>query len=320
MGVAVGLLADLLRASWRAVSRTSAASSSASRSIAAARPPRPALRWVLPLGEVLLQVRDPLSELRHATLGLAEAAAEAGLLGRELAHPGVDRVLVVAAAADHGEPGGRGGLGARGRPLRREGAGCGDAAGGGITGAWFLAAGSSAAGVSVAGSGFSDETVGITWVASSSAPAVASAPGSSSKMDSPWSVMKTLPLCVAFGSCGQRLADRWRIPTPARDICRRTGVDGKSCQDSAGGSDPAEAVDRLEVLVAEVGVADAEALAGGQAEDADLALVLVVVDVQRGLADLVEGVGPRQRRVDLALGDQAVGLPRLAGSWRSARR
>ena len=36
-------------------------------------------------------------------------------------------------------------------------------------------------------------------------------------------------------------------------------------------------------------VTDAEALLGGQAQHADLALVGVVVDVERGLADLVSG-------------------------------
>src|SRR6478735_5435134 len=77
-------------------------------------------------------------------------------------------------------------------------------------------------------------------------------------------------------------------------------------------SDPAEAVDRLEVLVAELVVTDAEAFGGGEAADADLALVLVVVHVERGLPDLVEGVGARERGVDLALRDEAVGLPRLA--------
>src|SRR3954447_5786942 len=79
-----------------------------------------------------------------------------------------------------------------------------------------------------------------------------------------------------------------------------------------GVSDAPEAVDRLEMGVAELVVADAETLLGSEAEHADLALVLVVVHVQGDLADVLEGVGPRQGRVDLALGDEAVGLPRLA--------
>ena len=51
------------------------------------------------------------------------------------------------------------------------------------------------------------------------------------------------------------------------------------------------------VTRAQVVVADAQALPGSQAEHADLALVEVVVDVERGLADLDQGVGPGQRRV-----------------------
>ena len=38
----------------------------------------------------------------------------------------------------------------------------------------------------------------------------------------------------------------------------------------------------------------------------------LLVDVERGLADVVEAVGPRQGGVDHALGDEAVGLPGLA--------
>ena len=63
------------------------------------------------------------------------------------------------------------------------------------------------------------------------------------------------------------------------------------------------------MLLAELGVAHAEALLRGEGEDADLALVLVVVHVERGLADLLEAVDLREGGVDLALADEAVGLP-----------
>src|SRR4051812_313697 len=77
-------------------------------------------------------------------------------------------------------------------------------------------------------------------------------------------------------------------------------------------SEPPEPVDLGEVLGPLLLVADTEALLGSQAEDPDLALVEVLVDVVRRLADAVHRVGLRQRRVDLPLGDQPVGLPRLA--------
>ena len=59
-------------------------------------------------------------------------------------------------------------------------------------------------------------------------------------------------------------------------------------------------------------VADAQTLLRSEAEHADLALVEVVVHVERGLADLGQRVGPRQGRVDHPLRDQPVGLPGLA--------
>src|SRR3954464_15027713 len=91
----------------------------------------------------------------------------------------------------------------------------------------------------------------------------------------------------------------------------------ESCVASRGGSrrpssDAAEPVDGVDVLGPHLLVEDAEALLGGEGEDPDLALVLVVVHVEGGLTDLVEGVGPREGGVDLALGDEPVGLPRLA--------
>src|SRR5215218_1901463 len=70
------------------------------------------------------------------------------------------------------------------------------------------------------------------------------------------------------------------------------------------GSDAAEAVDRLEVLLALLGIADAEALLGSQRQDADLALVGVAVHVERGLPDLGHRVDLGQRRMDQALVDE----------------
>src|SRR4051794_1245802 len=76
-------------------------------------------------------------------------------------------------------------------------------------------------------------------------------------------------------------------------------------------SDAAEAVDLTLEPGPLLAVAHPEALLGREGEDADLALVGVVVDVAGGLADLVHGVGLRQRRVDQPPVDEAVGLPRL---------
>src|SRR4051794_28513189 len=66
------------------------------------------------------------------------------------------------------------------------------------------------------------------------------------------------------------------------------------------GSHAAEAVDLLLELRPLLGIADAEALLGGQGEDADLALVGVVLDVAGGLAHVVHRVHLGQRRVDQA--------------------
>ena len=55
-------------------------------------------------------------------------------------------------------------------------------------------------------------------------------------------------------------------------------------------------------LLAELGVVDAEALLGREAQHADLALVQVLVHLVGGLADLVERVHRRQDRLDHALG------------------
>src|SRR3954453_22041942 len=76
-------------------------------------------------------------------------------------------------------------------------------------------------------------------------------------------------------------------------------------------SDAAEAVDLGLVAGAFVGVADAEAFGGGQAEHADLALVQVAVHVVGGLADLGHRIHPGQGGGDQAAVDQPVGLPGL---------
>src|ERR1700712_4339552 len=73
----------------------------------------------------------------------------------------------------------------------------------------------------------------------------------------------------------------------------------------------AEAVDLRLEPGALLRVADAEALLGGQAQHADLALVGVVLDVAGRLADVVHGVDLRERGVHEALVDEPVGLPRL---------
>src|SRR4051794_37310379 len=78
-------------------------------------------------------------------------------------------------------------------------------------------------------------------------------------------------------------------------------------------SDVPEAVDRVQVRRAELlrRRLDAQALLRCETQHADLALVQVLVDVVRRLPGLLERVRLGQRRVDLALGDEAVGLPRL---------
>jgi hypothetical protein len=58
-------------------------------------------------------------------------------------------------------------------------------------------------------------------------------------------------------------------------------------------------------------VVDALALLGRQAQHAELALGLVVVHREGGLADVVEVVGRLSIGLDAALGDQLVGRPRL---------
>src|SRR5438270_9486249 len=59
------------------------------------------------------------------------------------------------------------------------------------------------------------------------------------------------------------------------------------------------------------GVGHPEAFLGGQAQDADLALMEVLVDLPGGLARGLERVDGRQDRLDPALADEPVGLPGL---------
>src|SRR3954470_12890367 len=74
---------------------------------------------------------------------------------------------------------------------------------------------------------------------------------------------------------------------------------------------PSEAGDRVDVLLAELGVRHAEALFGCEHEHAELALVLVVVDLEHRLGDLLERERRRQHGMDARLGDQPVRLRRL---------
>src|SRR6185295_18996470 len=77
------------------------------------------------------------------------------------------------------------------------------------------------------------------------------------------------------------------------------------------GVTPEEGDLRLESLAHRV-VGDAEPLAGREHENADLALVEVVVDLGRGLADVFEHEDLGERGVHLPLADEAVRLPCLA--------
>src|SRR5581483_9756565 len=75
---------------------------------------------------------------------------------------------------------------------------------------------------------------------------------------------------------------------------------------------PAEDVDPvLPDLRPELRIGDAQALLRRQAQDADLPLVQIVVDLQRRLARLLQRVDGREDGLDLAVADQPVGLPGL---------
>src|SRR6187399_2214066 len=70
--------------------------------------------------------------------------------------------------------------------------------------------------------------------------------------------------------------------------------------------------DLREQTLAHLGIGHAEALLGCEHQHPELALVQVLVHLERGLRGVLEGEHRRERRVDLALADQPVGLPRLA--------
>src|SRR5581483_10315825 len=75
---------------------------------------------------------------------------------------------------------------------------------------------------------------------------------------------------------------------------------------------PAEDVDPvLPDLRPELRIGDAQALLRRQAQDADLPLVQILVDLQRRLAGLLQRVDGGEDGLDLALADEAVGLPGL---------
>ncbi len=231
LGVAGGLVADLVRRRAR-------------RSRGPRRPPprrAAASRWRgrrgrRTTGSAARRARparcgDLLLELERAALGLAEAAAQAGLLAAELADPGVDRVLVVAAAAHHRERAGRRRAGRRrgaAGGLRRGWAARGAGARGGIAGRRRgrpAAAGAlgrcgrrlgSAGGHRQASPGWRPRRRGgrvlVRLVAS--------------KMDSPWSLIAALLLVsVAVGRAAQSGGSTENNPPRPATICRRTGVD-----------------------------------------------------------------------------------------------
>src|SRR5437867_3220405 len=104
-----------------------------------------------------------------------------------------------------------------------------------------------------------------------------------------------------------RLPMRWYQPTTASRS--RTAIPTWS---SSVRSMPAEERDPvLADLLAELGIVDAVALLGRQAQHADLALVQVVVDLVGSLARLLQRVDGREDRLHLARREQAVRLPRL---------
>src|SRR5205085_10132305 len=74
----------------------------------------------------------------------------------------------------------------------------------------------------------------------------------------------------------------------------------------------AEQGDLIEVLLAERRVRDAEPFLGSEAQHPDLPFHEVAVHLRRRFSRLVERVHDRQRRVDLALAHEPVGVPRLA--------
>ena len=136
LGVAGGLLADLVGVALgdRAHLGGLLLGQAEHRARAAAEP---GVRRLLGLGDLAAASRERGLELADPRLGAGRALAELGVVGRELAQPGVDGVLVVAAAADRGQRRqgrGRGGGGGRRRAGASAAGRCCAAGAGGITG------------------------------------------------------------------------------------------------------------------------------------------------------------------------------------------
>ena len=102
----------------------------------------------------------------------------------------------------------------------------------------------------------------------------------------------------------------WSISVSERRAARPSvwAARGRSCAVPAEEGDPV-----LADLLPELGVVDAEALLGGQAQHADLALVQVVVDLVGGLAD-VGRAGSTAERIGWILPSAMswLAVPRLA--------
>src|SRR5262245_25831341 len=81
---------------------------------------------------------------------------------------------------------------------------------------------------------------------------------------------------------------------------------------SCAASDAAKPVDIRKMLLPQLGIPHAKALFRRKTQHADLALVLVVVHLVSRLTGVLERVHTGQCRMDLSLGNQPVGLPRLA--------
>src|SRR6266511_4863446 len=86
---------------------------------------------------------------------------------------------------------------------------------------------------------------------------------------------------------------------------------GKMRARTGGAALPAEAMELVPELRAQLRVGDAVVFARRQGEHGDLALVHVVVHLVDGLAGLREGEHLRHHRMDQSPSDQPVGLERL---------
>src|SRR5688572_18900952 len=105
-------------------------------------------------------------------------------------------------------------------------------------------------------------------------------------MDRPLSLIAQLPLPVVLRSLAPVCLMGKRNRRGSRTKSSETGRKPPEKLPGTGASDPAEAIDGVEVPGPHLRVADAQPFLGGQAEHADLALVQVVVDVEGRLADL----------------------------------